>query len=180
MAAKSIYIWNDETEIITREIEKRSTFLKIVLKTKNDLFFLTKWIDFYLSFLPPESIIICDNMSDDIDHLAYYDELPDEIVVVRYSGFHNYLHVVNAFPSLYRSLERSSEYFCFLDTDEFLVHIDDTMVPRTDTIVPFLRSLQDIQAIPSCWLNNVIKSKKLFECGSQPAVLESGRMWGSL
>ena len=175
--AKALPFWRDDKHVVCQQISARKGRIKFVLKTKDERSFIKEWVGYYSKIVPIQDIIIFDNMSQDPVVLDYYNEIASEALVIRYDGFHNYLHVVEMFPELYEALAASCEYFCILDSDEFLVLIDNEQFASTAAIADFIIG-RGHDALPSTWLANSMKSRTIFKCGASPRLLEAGMTWG--
>lgn len=155
---------SDSTEVCAR-IEKVRAPLKIVLKTKNDRWFIERWIEHHLKIVGPENLIIFDNMSDDPEVLSVYRKFCNEIEIVRFANPWFSVHHTFLFRKFYRSLATSSEYFIFIDTDEYLVLIDDDRYYHDNRIVSFVKDNDKYDLFPSTWLVNANWSATQFSCG---------------
>jgi hypothetical protein len=151
--------------------------LKILLKTKNDPILLDRWIEHHSRIVEPQNILIFDNMSDDPAVLSIYDRHP-EVLVMRFTGFHNNVHRVSLFGDLYSSLRDSAQFFVFLDTDEFLTLIDGDSYYPDRSILEFLQSDPLPQVFPGTWLYNANWTANQFISGTAPEDLCSGLAWG--
>jgi hypothetical protein len=148
--------WADHKEEICARIRKNRALLKIVLKTKDEVDFLRRWIDYHSNIVGPENLIIFDNGSTDPAVHDVYRQIADKTLVVKFSGFHNMMHRVHAFPELYASLQQSSSYFCFLDTDEFLIWAwPDGAFASDSKILSELDTASRSDVLPTLWLENV-------------------------
>jgi hypothetical protein len=176
-----MYIWEDDHNDICSAISEKFVKFKIVLKTKDDSFFIKRWIEHHSA--RDIGIVVFDNFSTDQDVLRYYKELPDDVLVVKYRGSsehgapHNSLHNVETFSLLYKALQESCDHFCFLDTDEFLSITDGiSFYPP--------RSFFDVDNSPfkpgvnfSLYLYNKLYSDLIFEFGST-SLLKNCLAWG--
>jgi hypothetical protein len=169
--------WDAERTSLCSRIASVPAVLKILLKTKNDPILLDRWIEHHSKIVEPPNILIFDNMSDDPDVLSVYDQHP-EILVMRFKGFHNNVHRVGLFGDLYASLRDSSQYFVFLDTDEFLTLIDGDRYHPDGSILEFLQSNPVPQVFPGTWLYNTNWTANQFISGTTPDYLSSGLAWG--
>lgn len=152
-----MFDWDLDRSEITRSIQGKHTQLKIVLKTKNESLLLQKWIEHHIRIAGAIGLVIIDNESSDEAVLDVYEELAGifvDITVFKYAGFHNNIHDVGIFSDLYKALRSSCDYYCFLDTDEFLywVESDGTYV-ADETVVQKIVSSNEM-VIPGIWIEN--------------------------
>jgi hypothetical protein len=160
--------WEANRSEFCARIEKVRSPIKILLKTKNDPFFIERWIAHHMKIVGPESLIIFDNMSDDPEVLSVYRKYRGSINIVRFADRHFNLHHTYLYDDLYRSLAKSSEYFIFIDTDEYLVLIDDDDRYHADDRIPaFVMSNRNYDLFPSTWLLNANWSPTQFSCGTE-------------
>ena len=103
--------------------------------------------------------------------------IPD-ILIVSFSGFHNNLHNPGLFPALYSSLISSCDFFCFLDTDEFLTLYRDGQFVNDELLLHSLDHNMDGDFVPSTWMYNVPSYKDRLICGSTDETLHHGVRWG--
>jgi hypothetical protein len=160
--------WDANRAEFCARIEKVHSFIKIVLKTKNDPFFIERWIAHHMKIVGPENLIIFDNMSDDSEVLSVYRKYRAQISVVRFAGHYQNVHQTPFFSDLYRSLARSSEYFIFIDTDEYLILMEDSSYYADDRILKFVMDNRNYDLFPSTWLLNANWSPSQFHCGYEP------------
>jgi hypothetical protein len=169
--------WDADRLSLCARISSAPAVLKVLLKTKNDPILLERWIEHHSRIVGPRNILIFDNMSDDPDVLSIYERHP-EVLVIRFRGFHNNVHRVGLFGELYSSLRDSSQFFVFLDTDEFLTLIDGDNYYPDGSILEFLQSEPLSQVFPGTWLYNTNWTANQFICGTTPEYLSSGLAWG--
>lgn len=117
--------WDREKDKICANIEKTPAVLKIVLKTKDDPFFLQQWIEHHVGIVGSANIIIFDNQSTDPDVADTFGRFSGDIEPISFKGNHNLIHTAAYFPELYEALRRSSKFLTFLDTDERLALFDN-------------------------------------------------------
>jgi hypothetical protein len=169
--------WEESTKKITDRIQSNNGFLKIILKTFNDGFFLEKWIKHHANIVGLENLIIADNMSTDEDVLTIYERYKEDIVIFRFAGNHNLIHDRGRYKFLYDAVQASSTYHLFIDTDEFLVWINENEWYADGSILDKLKfktfsdDLQDI--IPTTTIHNALHSEIYFSMS-----LISGLTWG--
>jgi hypothetical protein len=155
----------------------RST-LKILLKTKNDPYFLERWIVHHLRIAGDGNIVVFDNMSDNAEVLALYRRYQSVITAIRFRGFHNDVHQVRKFADLYRSLAKSCDYFLFLDTDELLVLFDGDRHHSDAHLLDFIKANGAAEVFPTTWLYNCGRHATRFTCGTELHDLATGATWG--
>jgi hypothetical protein len=169
--------WKTDRAQILQSIAAVNGKLKVVLKTKDDDFFIEKWIQHYANIIGIENIIIFDNESTNERTLQSYAKY-DDLLVVGFDGFHNLIHHVHLFPELYEALQASSQYFTFLDTDEFLVRYDQGVVRKDESILETIPPEARDGFIPTTWLYNQAGYEHRFTCGIERTVLNNGLIWG--
>lgn len=155
------------------DIISRPAKLKIILKTKDDPFFLERWIAHHARIVSEENLIIFDNISADPGVIKTYEDRP-HLPVFTFSGMHNNIHDWEMQRDLYDALHKASKHFCFLDTDEFLGAIIDNHWVADESILSFLRPGE---AAPATWLFNAAGSDRIFEV-KDVNELEQGLLWG--
>src|SRR5437870_5753461 len=129
--------WDTHRDACCRSIARHAT-LKILLKTKDDPFLLERWILHHRKIVGPNNLVIFDNMSTHPDVARIYDKYRDTVQIIQYPAFYDSLHDVSACRALYDTLRDATRFFIFLDTDEFLVLIDDDRYYDDETIVDYL------------------------------------------
>lgn len=169
--------WKTDRAHVLQSIAAVDGRLKVVLKTKDDDFFIEKWIEYYANIIGIENIIIFDNESTNERTLQSYAKY-DDLLVVGFDGFHNLIHHVHLFRDLYEALKKSSQYFAFLDTDEFLVSYEQGLIKRDKSIVDRLTPEARGGFIPTTWLYNQTGYEHRFRCGIDKTVLNNGLIWG--
>ena len=163
--------WDADRVAFCSRIERKRirSPIKIVLKTKDDPFLIERWIKHHIKIVGGENLIIFDNMSDDPRVLSIYRKYRDEIDIIRFSDLHhNNVHHTSTYGDLYRSLANSSEYFIFLDTDEYLILFENDRYYDDDRILTFVMDNRDFDLFPATWLLNANWSSVQFYCGTQP------------
>jgi hypothetical protein len=148
--------WDRDKDEICRSITQRKSKLKILLKTKNEIHYLQKWVDHHSNIVGNDNIVIFDNYSDDDYVVSLLSEYSKYIQVYRFSGFHNDVNKVDKKPELFEAIRNSCDYFIILDTDEFLYWCDDlgSIVPGNE-IVDRLFRVPQADLIVGIWLNDV-------------------------
>ena len=144
-------------------IEQEKSILKIVTKTKNEVFFIEKWITHHLNILQDTRLIIFDNMSDDDYVRSIYGKYRDRIILVKFNGYMDCLHMANKFLPLYKSLSISSKFFTIIDSDEYLYFYDNDngKVVKDSLVIKFLEDNLDCNFFVPCWIENIADNEKL-------------------
>lgn len=166
MNTTSILSWDTDSDTIIDKISATKSFLKIGLKTYNDSHFIARWIRHHREIVGLENLIVADNMSDDAQVLGVYEKYGERLNVFQFSGFHNAIqHDRPRWDSLWKAISDSCEYFLFIDTDEFLVWIDQNGWYSGNTLMDRLKvSLKKDKprAIPTFLLENATQTDKIF------------------
>lgn len=170
--------WENESTAICDRIRSSRGALKIVLKTKDDPFFLADWVDHHRKIVGDANLIIFDNGSSDSKVLSVYEELGPDLLIASFGGFHNNLHNPKNFEELYTSLSASSDFHCFLDTDEFLAFYDGERFTSDASILRHLSDKDGGAFIPSTWLYNAPSYRDRMLCGTDLGTLRNGLTWG--
>lgn len=177
MGTPELLEWNTSRDRICNEIRSRVSRLKIVLKTKDDPLMLPRWIRHHEQIVDLSNLVIFDNGSTDRGVLDVYAELPPNVIVCSYSGFHNNLHDTRIFGELYSALRQSTDWFVFLDTDELLAIIKAEVCISDRTLVNILPVVSD-RLLPGIWIYNYPGSDRLFQLDRGGSALENGIIWG--
>jgi hypothetical protein len=170
--------WDTHREACCRSIARRRATLKILLKTKDDPFLLERWILHHRKIVGPDNLVIFDNMSTHPEVIRVYEKYSNAIQTISYPKFHNSLHDVSACPELYDTLRDASRFFIFLDTDEFLILIDDDRYYDDEGLVDFLGEQDEADVHPATWLPNADWRASRFRCGDDFDGLAGGIAWG--
>ena len=121
---RKIYKWENESdrEQVINIIGSRKKNFYLILKTKDEIEYLPYWIQHHLKYFDPEQILIFDNMSELEETYRIYDNLPEQILLIQFEGFHDEIHIPRRkFNLLYQTLIESAKFFWFIDTDEFII-----------------------------------------------------------
>jgi hypothetical protein len=154
--------WGADAAEFCALIEKISAPVKIVLKTRDDPWFIERWIEHHARIVGPKNLIIFDNMSSDPEVLSVYRRYRGDIAIIRFDDPHYNLHHFHLYRALYQALANSSEYFIFIDTDEFLVLFDDDRYYADARILDFVAASGGDDLFPTTWLWNVNRSSVQF------------------
>ena len=174
----SVLDWDTQRELCCAAIAGSRATLKILLKTKNDPYFLERWIVHHLRIAGDGNVVVFDNMSDSAEVLELYRKYQSAITAIRFRGFHNDVHKVRTFADLYRSLAKSCDYFLFLDTDELLVQFDGDRHYADARLVDFIKANGAAEVFPTIWLHNCDRHATRFTCGTELDDLATGVTWG--
>lgn len=167
--------WEENADQICREIAGRESPIKVVLKTKDERFLLKRWIQHYIDLFGSDGIVIFDNGSTNESVIETYEAYSDRILIYTYKGSVDTIHITTNFKRLYDALRQSSEYFAFLDTDEFLVGMnEDKLLSADATRSQILHSGK--AAYFGVWLQNLAKSDRRFWLTEDRLV--QGMLWG--
>lgn len=139
----------------------RSTF-KIVTKTRNEDFFIEKWIVHHLAILQDVKIVIFDNMSDNEYVHEIYRKYKDKIILAKFDMYMDTIHMGHKFIQLYKALAESSRFFTIIDSDEFLYFYDGNRVVKDGSMVEFLAKNSDCNFFAPCWIENIEGDERLF------------------
>ncbi len=131
----------------------KNTILKIILKVKDEVDLIDKWIDHHAKIVGLHNIIIMDCGSTDRRFLDKLDAIRNEAVIFQYDKYYDSLHSYDSNKQFFELLKREARYICILDADEFLFGVSG------DSISPLfvLDILQhsDLPCFCGTWLSNV-------------------------
>jgi hypothetical protein len=149
---------------VFKVIEQEKSPFKIVTKTKNERFFIEKWILHHLNILQDTKLIIFDNMSDDEHVRSIYQKYRNNIILFKFNMYMDNIHMISEFLRFYRALASSSKFFTFIDSDEYLYLYDgaNNQVVKDNSIVKFLNDNTDCNFFAPCWLENIRDIEKLW------------------
>lgn len=165
--------WEDDQPAAEAAITARGGFLRIILKTRDDPFFLARWIEHHAAIAGMEHLVVFDNMSELPEVLEAYRRYAAEgLLVIRFAGWCNDLHATRTFAPLYSALARSSRWFCVLDTDEFLGVLRGRRHAAGRAVMDWLREEDRVPAHPGIWWTNTDARDDRFEVGGGLAAME--------
>jgi len=169
-----------DTAYIVARIARSKAPLKLVLKTKDDPYFLPQWIQHHRLIVGDGNLIILDNGSTDPGVVSIYERERNDILIARLDGLHYDLNYPGGrFAPLYSALRASSQFFMFIDTDEFIGHYDGQRISFDERILEPLTTLsENCGFIPSTWLQCVTGFRDRFLCGADETTLRYGLKWG--
>lgn len=173
-SAPTILEWSNHKEEIAGRISGSDGALKIFLKTKDDTYFLKGWIEHHEKIVGKENLFIFDNASTNPEVVATLEELSFKYNIFRFHGFHNDIHDSRKYPELYTAICENSKFFCFLDTDERLIFVDEDKCASGQKILDFLNEHQDTPVFPGAWVSNARSSSTIFCLGNHLSAMEFG------
>jgi hypothetical protein len=169
--------WTRHAEHHCEQIRDVAASFKIVLKTRNDPFFLDSWITHHAGIVGIRNLVVFDNLSSETAVQDTYARYP-ELHVISYDGYHNNLQAPNLVRPFYEALAASCTAFVFLDTDEFLVRFEDGRFVADPATCGCIAQDLTQDFIPAAWLNNVKGRRDAFVLGQDDGVLVQGLKWG--
>ena len=172
-----MYSLKKDLSEITRRITSAPSRMKIALKTKDDHLFLERWVTHHSNIAGRHNIMIFDNEFTDPSVARFYQDNND-LLVISFSGFHNNLHMPKLFPDLYSAIWQSCDIYTFLDSDEYLILVENERYISNEHIVSKLLNDLDTPVHPGVWIYNSYFSEDIFTCGSTFGHLSSGIKWG--
>ena len=142
-------------------VKDKATF-KIVTKTRNESFFIEKWIQHHLAIVPGSRLIIFDNLSDEKVVHDVYKKYAERILLVKFEGYMDCIHMAHHSLWLYQALAASSDFFTIIDSDEYLYLYDGHRLVHDASIGTFLRANTDCNFFAPCWLENLDQNANTF------------------
>ncbi len=165
-----ILTWDKDKNEICETIRKRKVFMKIILKTKDEIELLERYIEHYSKIVGYDGLIIADNMSEDPRIYDIYKKYLKEIIIFKYEfpniyASHDAIHNKHLFADFYTAISQSCEYFALFDNDEFLILIDPEHEKwyADEKIVDYIKSINPKRAIPTIWLFNIPYKDDVFK-----------------
>ncbi|WP_082531586.1 glycosyltransferase family 2 protein [Methylobacterium sp. Leaf469] len=130
-----------------------NTYLKVVLKIKDDAYLLPKWMDYYSRLVGWHNIIVMDCGSRDEAYLSLLAEYRERVLLFSYPHYYDNLHDVAFNLNFYRFVSRSCKYLCVVDADEFVFGYRDGTIGG-DNLLSIL-SEGDEPIYPGTWYQNI-------------------------
>lgn len=158
--------WDRDPRAVCDRVREVRSRLKLVIKVKDDAAFLEKWVDYHSRMVGPESIIILDNRSTDERMADLYGRLDAATPVISFGGHHNKVHRVHEFTGFYDALRSSTEYYAFLDADEFLRWVEPNGRAVSGPAVVEQIAQSNLPVIPGLWTENVFGYEHRFKSSS--------------
>lgn len=162
MSETDALCWPRDMLRICSLIASEKAVLKIVTKMKNESYFAERWILHYKNILGDVKLIVFDNMSTEPEVFEVYEKYKEHILLIRFEGFMDCLHMANKFMRLYQALAASARFFAILDADEFLYMTDGAKAISDQTIVTFLEGQEDVRFFAPFWLANINDRENIF------------------
>jgi hypothetical protein len=169
--------WKNAADEIVNKITSRPGFLKIVLKTKDDEFFVKDWIEHHARIVGLENLIIADNESQSEYVLDLYRSYGTDLLCFSFSGNHNLIHSVAHYEKLYEAIACSAQLRLFLDTDERLVWIEPDRWYDGEEVLDRIKNSPTDGVVPTALLSNLLGSSTDFHVLSE-FHKKSAWLWG--
>lgn len=153
-----IYDLDENREVVVSKIKESKTQFKICTKVRDEVEFLPIWLSHLQECgFSLDEIIIFDNNSTEREVYEFYSSLPDDVLIAKFSGEMNQVHHTGMFYDIYEALCESSEYFCFIDADEFLykVNTEEGKFIHKDiksSLYEFLSQNKDYDVVGLSWI----------------------------
>ena len=133
--------------------KERHTVLKIILKVKDEVSLIDKWISHHASIVGFDNLIIMDCCSTEKKFISKLGEYKDKILILQYRKPHNHLHSIPRNYDFYSVLSKNCKYLTVLDADEFLFSYEDGGFNCNSIIEKLTASNEKI--FPCTWINSV-------------------------
>lgn len=171
--------WSTNSDEIYNSIISRPSKVKFILKTKNEFELLERWITHHINIAGNNGIIIFDNLSNNPIVQNLYNKYKDIIQIFKWDANHNLIHNVDYCKKLYDAIKASSDYYCFLDTDEYAYWIDGNNLISDKRFLVFLDDVNFSINYPGLWMINYPGVDNIFRlndsCTNIHALLEGGK-----
>jgi len=133
----------------------KSTAIAIVLKTYNEDFFITEWLEYYKKVIGLENVLVLDHGSTSPQTLAAYKKYEKELLIINVPRTveHDFLHNTKRFNLFFDVLKHHYLFFTLLDTDEFLCRFNGERIV-SHGIPERIQSLKDEKTLGTVWLTN--------------------------
>ena len=130
-----------------------NTYLKVILKIRDDAYLLPKWMAYYGRLVGWHNIIVMDCGSTDEEYLSLLSQYRDRVLVFSYPHYYDNLHGVPFNPDFYRLVAGNCKYLCVVDADEFVFGCRDGTIGR-DNVLAILAE-GDEPIYPGTWFPNI-------------------------
>lgn len=179
MGEARVFTWEKEAGAACAALRAEPALLRVISKSKDEEHLLERWILHYLRILGDSArLVILDNMSENQAVLRLYEKYAARLLLIRFSGWHDRVHIVSRFPELYRAVWDSSVFYAFLDTDEFLCLHEDGALIQDQRVPACLEANQDIAFYPAHSLSNAHYREDLFSFKDGIQDILNGIIWG--
>jgi hypothetical protein len=160
---RDLSVFQDHFQQLCCEIEQEKSVFKIVTKTKNESFFIERWLKHHIPIVGNSKIIVFDNISTDKNVISIYKKYKENILLAEFNGFMDKIHMANFCMPLYKALSNSSDFFTIIDSDEYLYLSVDDKIVHDDSVRAFLRNNTEVNFFPTYWLENINADDGLFQ-----------------
>jgi hypothetical protein len=131
----------------------KDTYLKIILKVKDDPELITHWIEYHAGIVGYHNLIVIDCGSTEVEFLAILETYKNKILILKYDGYYDHLHHMHANKALFTALEKNCKYVALLDSDEFLFGYYNRQISAKDVINILKEGDEKIYACG--WFHNI-------------------------
>jgi hypothetical protein len=143
--------------------EGKNTYLKIVLKVKDEPELIVKWIEYHARIVGYHNLVVMNCGSVDPAFLDILQAYRDRVLILDYDQYYDNLSFPGANVALYSLLARNCKYLSILDADEFLFgHLDGTIAPGHAAAI-VRDGTQDLYA--GTWVTNALPPRDKPEGG---------------
>lgn len=133
----------------------KNTILKIVLKAKDEVELIEKWIDYHSSLVGYHNLIVMDCGSQSDEYLRMLDKYRSKIIILDYRFYYDFIHNTNFNAEFFRLVASSCKYLTILDADEFIFACkDDGSGNFSKKSVLEILSNSDLGVFPGVWIFN--------------------------
>lgn len=172
-----IYDIEKNLENIVSEISQKNSDFKVLTKVKNEIHLLPLWLEHMKSMgFKEKDIVIFDNYSDNEEFINILNDCSDKITVIRHSYNMDAVHVPSLLQDIYMAVCNSSDFFTFIDVDEFIYKFQldtkDISIPSKQEMVEKLLALKDFDCFSLPWVqvndmdfSSIGKIYKMFDFG---------------
>lgn len=168
--------WPADAEAICERIARVPAEIKFVLKTKNEVGLLERWIVHHLAIAGPAGLVVFDNDSTDPAVAEVIERYSGSVQYHRWTLLHDAVHNATAQQRLYDALRASCRHYAFLDTDERAFWSDGERLFEGPDVASRVRNEDDRLVHPGLWLSNRPGSTDTYFVG-EPR-LRHGMYWG--
>ena len=176
---KHIYAWDTQASAACAAVREYRQTLRVVLKTKDEVELLEKWIWHYLSLLGDSArIIVLDNLSSHPAVLECYEKYAPWLIVVFFHGDQDRVHDASPFLPLYEAIWASSLFYTIVDTDEFLCLYDGYRLIQDTRVLAYLKKSQGVTFFTPHWLPNNYFQEHTFVFQDDPNLIFHNMLYG--